>query len=85
MSILSTDSTVLLHKCDVELLTETNLVNTGYRGKAVRPAITAVLLYQSAVDKWTDCSLVSTGQKGNSGSACSYCSTVTSQCYGNID
>ena len=56
------------------------------RGKmAVLSAFTAVLLHHSAMDTWTDCSVVSTGQRENRGSACSYCSTVTSQCYGYID
>jgi hypothetical protein len=52
---------------------------------AVLPAITAVLLHHSVVDTWTDCSVVSTGWRGNGVSACSYCSTVTSQCYGYMD
>jgi len=52
---------------------------------AVLSTVTAVLLHPSAVDIWNDCSAVSTGQRKNGGSACSYCSTVTSQCYGYID
>ena len=52
---------------------------------AVLPAVTAVLLHHSAMDIWTDCNGVSTGYRGNGGSACSYCSTVTSQCYGYMD
>ena len=52
---------------------------------AVLPTVTAVLLHHSAVDTWPDCNVVSTGKRGNGGSACSYCSTVTSQCYGYID
>jgi len=52
---------------------------------AVLPAVTAVLIHHSAMDTWTDCSVVSTGQRGNGGSACSYCSTVTLQCYGYMD
>jgi hypothetical protein len=44
------------------------------------PAVTAVLLHQSAMDTWTDCSLLSTGQRDNGRSACSYCTTVTSEC-----
>jgi len=56
------------------------------RGKmAVLPAVTAVLLYHSAMDKWTEGNVVSTGYRGNGGSACSYCSTVTSQCCGYMD
>jgi len=51
----------------------------------VLPAVTAVLLHHSAMDNWTDCSVVSTGQRENGGSACSYCSTVTSQCNGYMD
>ena len=49
---------------------------------AVLPTVTAVLLYHGAMDKWTYCNDVSTGYGINGGSACSYCSTVTSQCYG---
>jgi len=30
------------------------------------------------MDNWTDCNVFSTGQRGNCGSACSYCSSVTS-------
>jgi len=52
---------------------------------AVLPAVTAVLLYHSAMDKWTEGNVVSTGYRGNGGSACSYCSTVTSQCCGYMD
>ena len=48
---------------------------------AVLPAVTAVLLHHSAIYTWTECNVVSTGWRGNSGSACSYCSTITSQCY----
>jgi hypothetical protein len=51
----------------------------------VLPAVTVVLLHHSAMDIWTDCNVVSTGQRGNGGSACSYCSTVTSQCYGYME
>ena len=52
---------------------------------AVLLAVTAVLLHHSAMNKWTDGNVVSTGERGNGGSACSYCSTVTSQCYGYMD
>ena len=52
---------------------------------AVLPAVTAVLFYHSSMDTWTECNVVSTGQRGYGGSACSYCSTVTSQCYGYMD
>jgi len=52
---------------------------------AVLPAVTAVLLHYSAMDTWTEGNFVSTGYRENCGSACSYCSTVTSQCYGYMD
>jgi hypothetical protein len=52
---------------------------------AVVPAVTAVLLHHSAMDTWTACSIISTGKRGNGGCACSYCSTVTSQCFGYMD
>ena len=61
------------------------LLVQGRGDLAVLLAVTAVLLHHSAMDTWTDCSAVSTGQWGNGGSACSYCSTVTSQCYGYMD
>jgi hypothetical protein len=51
----------------------------------VMPAVTALLLHHSAMDIWTECNVVSTGKRGNGGYACSYCSTVTSQCYGYMD
>jgi hypothetical protein len=44
-------------------------------------AVTAVLLHHSAMDTWTDISAVSTVQRGKGGSPCSYCNTVTLQCY----
>jgi hypothetical protein len=51
---------------------------------AVLPEVTAVLIYYIARDKWTDYCKVRTGYRRNSSSACSYCSTVKSQCYGNM-
>jgi len=45
---------------------------------AVLPAVTVELIHHSAMDTWTDCNVVSTGKRVNCGSACSYCSTVTS-------
>jgi len=61
------------------------LLVEGRGEMAVLPAVTAVLLHHCVMDTWTDCSVVSKGQRGNGGSACSYCSTVTSQCYGYMD
>ena len=43
-----------------------------------RPAVTAVLFNHSAMYTWTDCNVVRAGLRENSGSGCSYCSTVTS-------
>jgi len=57
------------------------LLAQGREEMVFLPAVTAVLLHHSAMDIWTDCSVVSTGERGNGVSACSYCSTVTSQCY----
>ena len=51
----------------------------------VLPAVTAVLLYHSAMDTLFEGNVVSTGERRNGGSACSYCSTVTSKCYGYMD
>jgi len=48
-------------------------------------AVTAVLIHHSAMDMLSDCSVVSTVQRGNGSSDCSYCSTDTSDCYGNMD
>ena len=61
------------------------LLVQGRGEKAVLPAVTAVLLHHSAMDTWTNCYGVSTVKRGKGGSACSYCSTVTSQCYAYID
>jgi len=54
-------------------------------GKWLSTAVNAVLLHHSTMDMCTDSCVVSTGWTGNGGSACSYCSTVTSQCYGYVD
>jgi len=49
---------------------------------SVLPAVTALLLHQSATDIWTDFCVVSAVKGGGScGSAFSYFSTVTSQCF----
>jgi len=61
------------------------LLVQGRGGMAVLPAVTAVLLHHSAMDTWTDCNVSSTVYRGNDGSACSYCSTVTSKCCGYMD
>ena len=49
---------------------------------AVKPAVSAVLLQKNFTDTGTYFSVVNTGKRGKGGYACSYCSTVTSQCYG---
>jgi len=54
------------------------LLVQGRGEMAFLPAVTAVLLHHSAMDIWTESSIVSTEVRGNGGSACSYCSTVTS-------
>ena len=61
------------------------LLVQGRGEMAVLPAVTAVLLHHIAMDTWTDCNVLSTGGMVNGGSACSYCSTVSSQCYGYMD
>jgi hypothetical protein len=61
------------------------LLVQGRGEMAVLPAVTGVLLHHSATDTWTDNNAVGTGYRGNGGSACSYWSTVTSQCYGCMD
>ena len=61
------------------------LLVQGRGEMAVLPAVTAVLLHHSAMNTWTDGNVVSRGLRGNGGSACSYCSTVTSQCFGYMD
>ena len=61
------------------------LVLQGRGEMEVETAVTAVLLHHSALDTWTDCNVVSTGKRGNGGSGRSYCSTVTSHCFGCMD
>ena len=61
------------------------LLVQGRGEMAVLPAVTAVLLHHSAMDIWTEGNVVSTGERGNEGSACSYRSTVTAQCFGYMD
>ena len=56
------------------------LLVQGRGEMAVLPAVTAVLLHHIAMDTWTDCNVLSTGGMVNGGSACSYCSTVSSHC-----
>jgi len=52
------------------------MIKMMYFGKLI------ICLHQSAMDTGTDCSEVSKGKRGNGGYAYSYCSTVTSLCYG---
>jgi hypothetical protein len=52
---------------------------------AVLPAVTTILLHHNGINTWTYCSVLSTGQRINGGSACSYCSIVTSLCNGYMD
>jgi len=54
------------------------LLVQGRGEMAFLPAVTALLLHHSAMDIWIEGNVVSTGKRGNGGSACSYCSTVTS-------
>jgi hypothetical protein len=51
----------------------------------ILPAVTEVLVHHIAMDKRADCSIVSTAWRRNGDSACSYCSTDTSHCYGYMD
>jgi hypothetical protein len=44
--------------------------------------VTAVLLHHNAMDRESESSVISVGERGNGGYVCSYCSTVTSHCYG---
>ena len=57
----------------------------GRGDMAVLSTVTVVLLNQSIMDTWTECRVLSTGQRGHGGSVYCYCSTVTSQCYRNLD
>jgi len=52
---------------------------------AVTTAVTALLLHQCAMDTGTDCSFVRIVYRVNGVYGCSYCSTVTSVCYGYRD
>jgi len=47
--------------------------------------VTAVRLRHISMNISTEFIVVSTRYKGNCVSACSFCSTVTSQCYGYMD
>ena len=85
MAVLPAVSAVMLYHSAMETCTDCNAVSTGKRGIGCSAAVTAVLLHHSVVDIWTDCNAISTWKRGNGGSACSYCSTVTSQCYGYMD
>ena len=51
---------------------------------SVLPAVTAILLHNIATNTRTVCSAVNTDKRGIGCSSCSYCSTVTSQCYGKM-
>ena len=61
------------------------LLIQGRGEMAVLFTVSAVQIHQSAMDTWTDCNVFSRGNRGNGGSACSYSSIVTSECYGYID
>jgi len=61
------------------------LLVQGTGEKAVLSAVNAVLIHHIAMDTWTYCGVVNAGKRGNRGSVCSYCSTVTSQCYVYMD
>jgi hypothetical protein len=78
----------LLQYCYITVLRmcglRAGLLVQGGREMAFLPAVTAVLLHHSAMDMWTESRVVSTGWKGNGGSACSYCITVLSHCYGYV-
>ena len=52
---------------------------------AILPAVPEFLLHHIVKDTWTGCSVISTGLSANGGSACSYCNTLTSLCYGYIE
>jgi len=52
---------------------------------AFMPAVNTILIPPNAVDTGTDCNVVSKEKRGNIVHACSYCSTVTSECYGYRD
>jgi len=58
------------------------LLIQGRGEMSVRAAVTGVKLHHIAMDTGNYCNVVSTGYRGNVGYTCSYCSTVTSQCYG---
>jgi len=82
MAVMAAVNAVLLNKMlciqglDVILLLQC-------RGNtAVMPSVTAVLLQHTAMDAGTEFNVLVQVRGENSGYACSYCSTVTSHCYG---
>jgi len=85
MEVLPAVTAVLLHHSFVDTWTGCRVVSTGLRGMADVPALTAVMLIHSAMDTGTECNVECTGYRGNGGSACSYCSTITSLCNGYMD
>ena len=79
----------LLHYCLIAVLwihrLRVMLLVQGRGEMAVLPAVVAVLVRHSAMGKNVEGNVVRKGQRGNGVSACSYCSTVTSHCYGYMD
>jgi len=61
------------------------LLVQGRGEMAFMPEVTAVLLHHSAMAIWIESNIVNTGERGIGGSYCSYCSIVTSHCYGFMD
>ena len=81
MAVLPAFTVILLYQRAMNASTDSSSVSSWKREMAVLPAFTAVQLHQRAMNASTDCSTVSSGQTGNDGSACSYCSTITTHCY----
>ena len=81
MAVLRAD-TAVLYITMLRILRQTALLLVQCRREmAFLPAVTAVLLHHNAMDTWRSCSDFITRYRRNGGSACSYCSTVTSQFY----
>jgi hypothetical protein len=83
MEVLPAGTAGYLHHC--VMYTDRNFVSTVLRGNCDSKYSYCRTVYHSVMDTWIECSVFSTGYRENGGSACRYCRTVTSQCYGYID
>jgi hypothetical protein len=81
MEVLTSDSAVMLHYSARDTCKDWRVVRIGYRGIGC----SAVLLYKSAMFICNECSDVCKGWRVQGSFACTYFSTVTSNCFGYMD